>query len=404
MAIDHIEQLRQHFPSHFDDLDPRLMSMDDYLVIPTDEPESGQMGSGDGVKSWGRAVEDALVESDPSGAELEELPPEWRDPGTFGGFPGGLSDAHPNASPGGSTVLERLAFYLPFHGFHKLWGIYLFPDGIQRLRRELLPFFAHYRISPREQVAIAKRILYHHEFYHHAVESFATRLEAMLNRPCYLRGITPLYRRTFGTPDCLEETCANSYAREKTVGLGISSSSVGKPAFRSAIDQWFSLMPPGYCEAANTGSAWDQSLRPEFYECGLDVCLPLMAMNARSLPKAARESAWLAAGHLDRGIGDIRSRITYLVRTGSRLAHALPVDLRECLKGSAFKRKLVELQIGKFLRHGSGHDIWQPWNGGRPVAIPRHDGVDLPKGTLRAILKQLGASMSVEQFLARVGV
>ena len=159
-------------------------------------------------------------------------------------------------------------------------------------------------------------------------------------------------------------------------------------------------MPPGYCEAANTGPSWDQNLRSEFYECCLDACLPLLGMSARLLQKKASQSSWLAAGHFDRGIGDIRSRITYLIKKGSRFEQAMPLDMRECIKGSAFKRKLGELQIAKFLRHGSGHDIWLPWNGGRPVPIPRHDGVDLPKGTLRAILKQLGAAMSVEQFLA----
>jgi hypothetical protein len=400
MALDHIEQLRQHFPTHFVDLDQQLRLMGDYLVIPTDDPDGGEVDEGE-AKSAGTMVEKALAESDPNNAELEELPPEWTDPGTFGGFPGGLSEPSPNASRGGSTCVDRLAFYLPFHGFHKLWGIYLFPDGIQRLRRELLPFFTYHRIPPGEQVAIAKRILFHHEFYHHSVESFATRLEAVLNWPCYLKGITLLYRRTSGTHDCLEETCANSYAREKTVGRRVTGSPVSKAKFRSAIDQWFSSMPPGYCGAAKTGATWNQNVRPDFYERCLNACLPLPWLTTRSLSSSARDSAWMAAGHFDRGIGDIRSRISYLVRKGSRLADSLPLEVRECLKGSAFKRKLGELRIAKFLRHGRGHEIWQPWNGGGSVPIPRHDGVDLPKGTLRAILKQLGASMSVEQFLAR---
>jgi hypothetical protein len=399
MAIEHIEQLRQHFRNHFVDLDQRMSLLEDYLVIPTDEPDGEEVYE-DETMSGGTLVEKALAESDPNNAELEELPPEWTDPGTFGGFPGGLSEPSPNAPRGGSTCVDRLAFYLPFHGFHKLWGIYLFPDGIQRLRRELLPFFTCHGVPPGEQVAIAKRILYHHEFYHHSVESFATRLEAVLNWPCYLNGITSLYRRTSGTHDCLEETCANSYAREKSVGRGVTGSPVSKAKFRSAIDQWFSSMPPGYCGAEQTGPTWNQNVRPDFYERCLNACLPLPGLTSRSLSNSARDSAWMAVGHFDRGIGDVRSRISYLVRKGSRLADSLPLEVRECLKGNAFKRKLLELRIAKFLRHGSAHDIWQPWNGGRPVPIPRHDGVDLPKGTLRTILKQLGAPMSVEQFLA----
>ena len=42
----------------------------------------------------------------------------------------------------------------------------------------------------------------------------------------------------------------------------------------------------------------------------------------------------------------------------------------------------------------------EPWLGGQSVPIPRHDGMDLPKGYSQGILKQLGVDMNVEQFLA----
>ena len=44
----------------------------------------------------------------------------------------------------------------------------------------------------------------------------------------------------------------------------------------------------------------------------------------------------------------------------------------------------------QFVRQGPGsHEIW--WNPAnrRFTTIPRHEGKDLPKGTLRAILRQL---------------
>ena len=37
MAINHIDQVRKAMPQHFKDLD-NLLPMDDYLVIPTNEP------------------------------------------------------------------------------------------------------------------------------------------------------------------------------------------------------------------------------------------------------------------------------------------------------------------------------------------------------------------------------
>jgi len=54
-------------------------------------------------------------------------------------------------------------------------------------------------------------------------------------------------------------------------------------------------------------------------------------------------------------------------------------------------------QLGcEFVRQGSGsHEIW--WNPAseRFSVIPRHGGRDLPAGTLRTILRQLGIDPAV---------
>ena len=52
------------------------------------------------------------------------------------------------------------------------------------------------------------------------------------------------------------------------------------------------------------------------------------------------------------------------------------------------KKKLKAHGIARLKREGRSHEIWEPWLGGQSVPIPRHDGMDLPKGTLRGILKQ----------------
>jgi predicted RNA binding protein YcfA (HicA-like mRNA interferase family) len=60
-------------------------------------------------------------------------------------------------------------------------------------------------------------------------------------------------------------------------------------------------------------------------------------------------------------------------------------------------RKLTTLGF-QFYRHGAGsHDIWHNPKTGAFTTIPNHPG-DLPEGTLRAILKQTGVSVS--DFLA----
>ncbi len=55
-------------------------------------------------------------------------------------------------------------------------------------------------------------------------------------------------------------------------------------------------------------------------------------------------------------------------------------------------RRLRELGC-EFVRQGAGsHEVW--WNPGTTTftVIPQHGGRDLPPGTLRVILRQLGIS------------
>lgn len=408
MGIDHIEKLRVSFPSHFQDRDPDVPD-EEFLRIPTGDPDAyRRRGDDEQQEEQSVGTEAALSVPDPGEvieAVLADMPVDFPlDPipenseGVFRGHPGGLTNDPPHRD-GGSTSIDRLAFYLPFHLYPNWWGIYILPEGIQRLRCELHNFFHAHGVPALDQVKIAKRLLYYHEFYHHATESFATRLEAILNQPCYLDGFTPLYRSTFATPRCLEETCANSYAREKTIArpakLGVT-----KQVYRAAIDDWFIGSPPGYAEAAGTGTQWASNIRPEFYEVCLNSCLPLVGARARSLGAAERKTAWSAAGYYDRGIGDVSSRISYLIKKGSYFHTRLPIDVRTCIKGRSFKQKISDLGIGQYYKEGKRHELWIPTAGGRPVPIPRHDGVDIPKGTMRAILRQLGSTLSIEQFLS----
>jgi predicted RNA binding protein YcfA (HicA-like mRNA interferase family) len=408
MAIDHIEDLRREFPGHFQDRDPKILA-DEVLRVPTLDPDPRRRRTDpDALDEETRESMEVIPEQDPAApledwlAEqfpevgLDPLPGELID--QLGNHPGGLTNDPQLPGAGHSIVIERLAFYLPFHSYRDWWGIYIFPEGILRIRQELAPFFQRYKITPKDQVKVAKRILYHHEYYHHATESFGTRLEAMLGRPCYLQGFNPLYQRTFLTSGCLEETCANSYAREKTIEKSLGSR-VSKTVFRDEINHWIRGSLPGYKEAANTGNNWPSELRPEFYESCLNACLPLLGVPPRTLNFYGRQATWLAAGHFDRGIGDVRSRISYVIQKGSTIYNRLPTDVRTCIKGGSFKQKLRRLRIGQFLRQGGSHEVWEPFGGGRSVQIPRHDGVDIPKGTMRGILRQLGSSMSIDDFL-----
>lgn len=408
MAINDIDDLRSHFPANFLDRDPTHLD-DQVLRFPTTQPqakpsskvtpvdeEPPQQASTE-TEDWDELdeIEKALL-NQPLDEPLEKLPEGFSE--AFGGHPGGAIDNPDTGGTATSTAIERLAFYLPFHFYPRWWGIYIFPEGIQRIRQEMRGFFLRESISPINQIRIAKTILYHHEFYHHAIESFSVRIETVLNSPAYITGFTNLYKSTAGTINCLEETCANSYARQRTLESKCASH-IEKRKLRDAIDAWFRGAPPGYAQAAGTGGTWKDKIRPRLYEDCMDHCLP-PGQPKRKFPPAMSQVAWATAGHFDRAIGDIDSRIFYLIPKGSPLHNRLPTDARTCIKTREFKRRISDLGLGRFHKQGSNHEIWLPSSGKKPVPIPRHNGSDLSKDTMRKILSQLGSSLSIEQFLA----
>ena len=51
-----------------------------------------------------------------------------------------------------------------------------------------------------------------------------------------------------------------------------------------------------------------------------------------------------------------------------------------------------------FDRQAKGsHEIWYNPNTGRRTTVPNHPGVDIPKGTLRAVIREAG--LTLKEFL-----
>lgn len=70
----------------------------------------------------------------------------------------------------------------------------------------------------------------------------------------------------------------------------------------------------------------------------------------------------------------------------------MPV-LRE-LNYQELVRRLSKLGF-RFYRHGKGsHELWVRDTDGRVVPVPHHRGKKIRKGTVRAIIRQVGASVA----------
>lgn len=159
--------------------------------------------------------------------------------------------------------VNAIAFYRPFHlEPMDRWGIYIFVDRLltyARGVRAVAPLYPG--LSQELFLHLVLFEMFHHEFYHHLVESAATVLEILADAgdvpfPGYLA-----YRRAVHAKDFpwhrhqpLEEALANAYAYNS---LGFISRV--KTGYRDAlvwhyqralIPQWRSE-GPGYCEAAS---------------------------------------------------------------------------------------------------------------------------------------------------------
>ena len=140
---------------------------------------------------------------------------------------------------------DALAFYLPFHIFPGMWGIYLLDVGVESLavdlRQIMLDQFG--RPVPQRDVRRVSRVfLFHHETYHCAVESFSVRCELPTRKPAYLTGTNKLYKQGYIPGEPHEETLATAYGLQK-VRDEIKLPKRDKKAAVEALKVYIGLLP-----------------------------------------------------------------------------------------------------------------------------------------------------------------
>ena len=205
--------------------------------------------------------------------ELDELTKRWREARrdraqpVFGVAPHQKLDALLNRKERRVLLdfrrlpVNAIAFYRPFH-LEPIdrWGIYIFVDRLLAYARRLkavAPLFPG--VSQELFLHLVLFEMFHHEFYHHLVESAATVLEILADAgglpfPGYLAYRYAVHAGAFPwhPHQPLEEALANAYAYNS---LGFISRV--KTGYRDALVWHYqrALFPqwrtegPGYCEA-----------------------------------------------------------------------------------------------------------------------------------------------------------
>jgi hypothetical protein len=168
-----------------------------------------------------------------SGAELDKIKRRYKDRPLPGGSPTGpaVDALWTDYQRGRDTILsfsispvsaDAIACYWPFHIDPTHWGIYISVQSLLEYTNTLLGLLAPklYCLGNLESILTCVLFeIFHHEFFHHIVESTATTLEilsAAFGEPqpiyrAYSRGI---WRQHIGPHphEPLEEALANAYA------------------------------------------------------------------------------------------------------------------------------------------------------------------------------------------------
>ena len=176
MSLNSIENLSADFPDVFEDRGDPFYG--DHIIIDANNPDGAL--DDDIFSDWPDQT-DGIYDSDINWDRIvSELP--------SGKYPGA-------PTLGGSSYIppiDALAFYIPFHYYPKWWGIYLTVEGLFYLSKEII---SRSTVFVPTHVArnFAKVFLYRHEFFHHKIESLATRMECITRSICYAKGIEKRY-------------------------------------------------------------------------------------------------------------------------------------------------------------------------------------------------------------------
>lgn len=287
------------------------------------------------------------------------------------------------------------AFYLPWHYFtQRNWGIYLLVEGIE-VFGGLIEATARLGLTAAEARQVAKTFLFHHEAYHNAVETFAVRLEVTHREPCYKSGFQKLYRSGFALCSVHEEGLATAYAVNKVQShafAGLRDPQVRRLKRQIAAKALMALigaMPPEYASALKLlpRAAVFNKGEQLFQECAHAQALP-------AIP-GAKPTLWAAALH-SMGPSLQRNRsFSYLIQRSHPAVRDLLSVRYLSVKRKDFLQRL-RAAVGGEEVGGGRHPKWQA-SGGKRVPVP--SGTDLNSYTCAQILKQLGLSQGIREFM-----
>ena len=273
--------------------------------------------------------------------------------------------------PGKKLTTQICAWYCPIHYFGKDWGIYIKQSCVLNTALDLATHIdtRTLTLSSTELCTQLYKasffILYLHEHFHHKVESFGFRLLISSCKDKYRKYKHNVYRHTYGTSECLEESMANADIYNRLDEKKYSNSL--KPEIRQGVrkylkEELFLMQPPGYREAVHY-------LNKEDYQEGL-FSLKSQILEGVAKPKMSSNN-WLIANNMIRALNNIDAKIYTIVPNGTNplfsyhISPSVPTQTRNLIR--ALMKYYDYLQAKK---RGKGSHIMLIRDGFKTLTIP----------------------------------
>jgi hypothetical protein len=209
------------------------------------------------------------------------------------------------------------AWYSPIHFFGHGWGIYIRERCVLEVAADVAAFVDWSRVHLSPPV-IAQQLLrsafyafFLHEQFHHKVESLGLRLLVSTDSDRYRPYKNKVYRPTFLTTACLEESLANAESLRRLDEPRYVQRI--DPAIRAGLRKFLraaiAVQPLGYREGLNF-------VREEDYRAGL-YKLQSQILDASLTPRTP-DASWSVAPNMITALADISDSIYVVLPKGAR--------------------------------------------------------------------------------------
>jgi len=298
-------------------------------------------------------------------------------------------------------ILERLrekewdppepqcAWYCPIHFFGNGWGIYIRERCILSLATNIASFVDWSAVrSPitlvfRQLLRSAFYAFFLHEQFHHKVESLGFRLLIASKSDRFRPYKRKVYRRSFLTVDCLEESLANaeSYRRLSEPRYTGRVERAIRGGLRDFLSATIPFQPPGYAQGLDYVS--EDAYRDGLYK------LQSQILDGALVP-ATLASHWSVAPNMIKALMDITDDIYVVLPKGARpIFRATSVDPGYTVSTGALVGALTKHYGYQRVAGGKGSHVKLKKPGSQTIIVPG-DGAVLSPGIVKHALGALG--------------